>query len=384
VTIRTFAPRAFSPASSGKTVPAAREVGSFPRLRTSGRQVVQRVLHPAVQPELKVSTPRIQRACRERIPDRRSECQGESGTLAEPSFRFLVGCDEFLNTTERDNFMALLARVVPGDVYRVRGFASEEGSFDLNHRLSCARALFAARELEARGAITTERIAHGPQSDPSDPRDRENHRAVVVEQVAIPGSESSTVCDDGTQTVDVAIFSLPGNARDPFADLTFANRVYADCCVEFRSVGGGTLDATLLGTDAILQQSGDCDTFSGEEENLITAAESSAGGAKVWIFYVPNFEPQSDAKGLACMLSSLSGNRLMVPPTILIASDADPATLAHELGHLLIDTADHQGIDNRSDPGNVMVAPRELSGGIHITLDASQCALIRSNVGHLP
>lgn len=331
-----------------------------------------------------VSGSRIQRACRAEIPDRRSECLGESGTLAEPFFRFRVGCDEFLNTTERDNFSALLARVVPGDVFRVRGFASEEGGFDLNHRLSCARALFAATELERRGAIITERIAHGPQSaDPRDPRDRENHRSVVVEQVAVPGSGTSRPCA-AMQTVNVAIFPIPGNSRDPFADLTFANRVYADCCVQFRSVGGATLDAALLGTDAMLQHSGDCDSFSAEEESLITVAERAAGSAKIWIFYVPNFEPQSDAKGLACALSSLSGNRLAIPSMILVAADADPVTLAHELGHLLIDTSDHHGIDNPSDPGNVMVAPRVLSGGIRITADASQCAQVRSNLGRLP
>jgi hypothetical protein len=345
---------------------------------------VQRLLYPAAQPTLTAGTPRIQRACREEIPDRSSECQGQSGTLAAPFFRFRVGCDEFLNTTERDNFNALLARVVPGDVYRVRGFASEEGSFDLNHRLSCARALLAARELVGRGAIITERIAHGPQSaDRRDSRDRENHRSVVVERVAVPGGDTSRACN-GVQTVEVAIFSFAGNSRNPFGDLTFANRVYADCCVAFRSAGGGSLPAALLGTDATLQHSGECRTFSAEEESLVTAASGLGGNAKVWIFYVPNFEPQSDAKGLSCMLSHLSGNRLAVPPMILVAADADPATLAHELGHLLIDTADHQGIDNPSDPGNVMVAPRELSGGIHITLDASQCARIRSNVGHLP
>jgi len=324
------------------------------------------------------AAPRIQRACRTAIPDRTDECIGRSGTVADPFFRFRVGCDDFLNQDERDRFDLLLSGVVAGDVFRVRGFASEEGDFDVNHRLSCARALVAAAALGARGAIISERIAHGPQ-----PGTAADHRSVVVERVAVPGRQSSRACG-GRLVVDVATFLFPGNSRNPFDDLAFANRVYADCCVEFRSVGGGTVVGSLLGPDATLQQSGNCTNLSTEEQALVAHAESTVGSrAKIWVFYVPNFEPQSDAKGLSCPVSDVAGIKATLPSIVLVAGDADAATLAHELGHVLIDTGDHHGIVDPHDPGNVMVAPRELGGDIHITADALQCALVRSNVGRL-
>jgi len=333
---------------------------------------------PAAEIRQTATVPRVQRACRRDIPDRSDECIGRSGTLAEPFFRFRVGCDEFLDAGEQARFERLIAGVVAGDVFRVRGFASEEGDFDVNHRLSCARALVAAAALTARGAIISERIAHGPQ-----PGSRPDHRSVVVEQVAVPGSETSRACTD-RQVVDVATFSFAGNSRSPFADLAFANRVYADCCVEFRSVGGGSVVSSLLGTDGILQHSGNCSDLSTEDQALVSHAESAVGSrAKIWIFYVPNFEPQSDAKGLSCPVSSVAGIRATLPSIVLVAADADAATLAHELGHILIDTGAHHGIVDPREPGNVMVAPRELSGGIHITLDALQCARVRANVRRL-
>jgi hypothetical protein len=50
-------------------------------------------------------------------------------------------------------------------------------------------------------------------------------------------------------------------------------------------------------------------------------------------------------------------------------------TLAHELGHILLNSGNHAGIDNPSDNRNLMFAP----GRTASDLDASQCAIIFGN-----
>jgi uncharacterized zinc-type alcohol dehydrogenase-like protein len=86
---------------------------------------------------------------------------------------------------------------------------------------------------------------------------------------------------------------------------------------------------------------------------------------------------------MAVKLADRGGNRTAIPPTGYVARDADAATLAHELGHILIDSGAHISLVNPADNSNVMMAPRELQGGMNITLDRTQCSLIFTNTSRL-
>ena len=60
---------------------------------------------------------------------------------------------------------------------------------------------------------------------------------------------------------------------------------------------------------------------------------------------------------------------------VAVRNVAASDTLAHEFGHILLNSGDHTGIDNTSDKNNLMFAP----GRSGSDLDASQCKKIYNN-----
>lgn len=119
----------------------------------------------------------LQRACGKEI-GKVEGCTGISLDVTGPTFLFKVGCDDFL-PGEGEKLQKLLNELHPADVLAVHGFASEEGSFELNSSLSCLRAKKAISVLEDAG-LPLQQIGyiyeHGGVSGP-----RAERRSVVIE-----------------------------------------------------------------------------------------------------------------------------------------------------------------------------------------------------------
>ncbi|MFN0140303.1 MAG: DUF4157 domain-containing protein [Pyrinomonadaceae bacterium] len=332
-----------------------------------------------IRVERKLDVPTIQRACgtasiaaalrSSGAPD----CVGLSGDVSGERFRFRINCDDFASTAEEASFNRFLAGIEAGDFFKVHGFASIDGDMSYNLDLACARARKAATMIARAGGVVTDVISFGPTAGVAADR-----RSVVITPTLIPGGAASVPCPHGIADVNVAMFLLPGSTRDIFADLAFANRVFADCCVRFVSTQGGSLSVPGW-TDHVLDHSDNCSDLSLEEQEMFDAAAAQASGADVWIFFVENYNPDTvGSKGLSCHVGLLGGGHALFPPSVYIKNGADPGTLAHELGHILLVHDDvHSGLVDPSDPNNLMQV-RE-AGGQRVTLDTTQCSIIFSN-----
>jgi hypothetical protein len=329
--------------------------------------------------KLNVDAPTIQRACGARgiaaalrssgAPD----CVGLSGDVSGERFRFRVNCDDFASTAEENRFNHFLAGIQPGDFFKVHGFASIDGDMAYNLDLACARARKAASMIARAGGVVTDVISFGPTAGVAADR-----RSVVITPTMIPGRAASVPCAQGIVDVNVAMFSLPGSTRGVFADLAFANRVFADCCVRFVSTRGGSLSVPGW-TDHVLDHSDNCSDLSLDELEMFNAATSQGSGADVWVFFVEDYNPDTvGSTGLSCHAGLLGGDHARFPPSVYIKNLADPSTLAHELGHILLRAAGiHSGLVDPSDPHNLMQV--QDARGQRVTLDTTQCFIIFSN-----
>ncbi len=81
---------------------------------------------------------------------------------------------------------------------------------------------------------------------------------------------------------------------------------------------------------------------------------------------------KSDAKGLTCIPSDIGGERGIYPLNAYISNSAGLATLAHEFGHIMLDSGAESGILDPKDMNNLMV-PQDEPSGERITLDDLQC-----------
>ena len=302
-------------------------------------------------------------------------CTGLSGDVSDVTirrlFRFRINCDEFASPAEKKKFDDFLKSIRPGDFFKVHGFASVDGDPGFNADLSCARAVKVAQMIMKAGAIVTDVFSFGPTDGPAADR-----RSVVVTPTMIPG-EAPRVCPGPFKTVDVSIFILPGATRNIFADLAFANRVVSSCCVGIKSVKGASLGVKGW-KDTILRHSDNCTDVSAQEEEMFQEARRSGGGASIWIFYVDQYDPDTTgSKGISCRTANMSGKRSLFPQGAYIKNRADPSTLAHELGHILIASGKHEGIVDPNDPANLMQVqdPR----GQRVDLDTEQCKRISNN-----
>ena len=187
-------------------------------------------------------------------------------------------------------------------------------------------------------------------------------------------------CSVGMKTVSVDLIKLRGSGASPQVEFDIANLSYRKCCVQFvkgidKEVADDNLNDRWLGMgDTDLTVSGTCGSVSAEEKALYDGAASEYKlSSRMRAFYVKTY-------------SGYTGGGFSLPPYCatgtaapyvnhIVLQDSDPNTgLAHELGHILLNSGDHHGIDNPNDPENLM-APDGGTGKI----DDSQCKIIYNN-----
>jgi len=176
----------------------------------------------------------------------------------------------------------------------------------------------------------------------------------------------------GIRTFTVDLVSLDGSTRDPFADLEFANTVFNQCCVRFVPGGGGSESGArtraLLGGDTDLNNTGvNCGTPSGEETGLFRGASADFSLSNALrVFYVASVS--SGDRGYSnprlCGPAAVAGLTSMA----VITNGAASRSLAHELGHILLNVGVHP-----PDTNNVMHETNTATGE---QLTAAQCSTI--------
>ena len=192
-------------------------------------------------------------------------------------------------------------------------------------------------------------------------------------------SAATPACPNGVRTITVDSVVLHGATLSPAAQLATANTAYAACCVKF--IAGATppqeSEATTkswLGgnNDTDLDLSGvTCPTPTGEESSMYRNATAAHGlSSRMRVFY-----PGSTSGYPALAFSRPPYCAGGFPNHVVMYPGALNDTLAHEFGHILLDSKTHAGIDNPADTTNLMFAP----GRTASNLDATQCATIYGN-----
>ncbi|MDC8005364.1 DUF4157 domain-containing protein [Aureisphaera galaxeae] len=185
------------------------------------------------------------------------------------------------------------------------------------------------------------------------------------------------LCADGYKTVTIDFVRLDGATRSPTADLAVANRVFRQCCVRFvmrKNVRASAADTrTWLGGDTDLNLSGiTCPTPTVEERTMYTQATATHSlSSDVRVFY-----PASTSGYAALAFSRPPYCAGGFSHHAVIYPGALRDTLAHELGHIFLNSGTHAGIRNPASTRNLMFAP----GRTASVLDRDQCRIIRGNV----
>lgn len=145
------------------------------------------------------------------------------------------------------------------------------------------------------------------------------------------------------KTVSVDLVSLDGSTRNAFNDLERANTIFNQCCVHFSFGSGGSENATrtqqLLGGDTQLDGSGVCATLSTDESTLISGATADFGlSSRIKAYFVattnnglPYSRPAFCATGAASAALD----------TAFITNNGSIRALAHEIGHILLNSGVH-------------------------------------------
>jgi len=190
-------------------------------------------------------------------------------------------------------------------------------------------------------------------------------------------SAPTTPCPNGVRTISVDSVRLHGSPVSPAAQLATANTIYRPCCVQF--VAGATppqesrtTTELWLGGDTDLDLTGvTCATPTSDERSLYTGAAAAHSLTSRFRVFYPGSTHGYPAYAFNRSQSCDGGfaNHIVVYPAPLTD------TLAHEFGHILLNSGAHTGIDNPADTTNVMFGP----GRTGSNLDATQCATIFGN-----
>jgi|GEM_PF-2291872 len=175
------------------------------------------------------------------------------------------------------------------------------------------------------------------------------------------------------KTVTIDFVSLHGSNRNAGTDLDFLNTVFNQACVKFSMGTGVSVGQTdteaMLGGDTDLNRVHSCSRVSAEEDSMRANATASFGlSSKIRIFYVASMTPALN--GVSFPPFCAAGARLPFLFHTFISNSANDRTLAHEVGHQLLDCECHGQVD-----GNNVMVPN----GPGSNLDAGQETTIFSN-----
>jgi hypothetical protein len=180
---------------------------------------------------------------------------------------------------------------------------------------------------------------------------------------------SAAVPTRAEKTVTVDTVKLQGSRFNPATQVQVANAIYAQCNVRFTH----GIDATAtpaqttawIGADAVLQRNRNCGDITAEETAMFTGARTAFGlSAPIQAFFVPSLP---GASGYSIPRFCAIGGYAPYRGIAVIQNSGDASTLAHEAGHILLDSGGH--------PSNTIMQPRPRPNEI----TDPQCTTIYNN-----
>ncbi len=177
-----------------------------------------------------------------------------------------------------------------------------------------------------------------------------------------------------SKTISVDMVSLRDSNRDPLADLDFANRVFLPCNVQFAMKIGRTVSPELsdkwLGGDTDLEKQSTCGRPTAEEKDTFSGATNELNlSSRIRAFYVSTISSRD--RGYSLPPYCATGDAAALQGMVVVSNSGMQRTLAHELGHVLLNSGVHP-----PDTNNLMHETNTATGE---QLTPEQCATINAN-----
>jgi hypothetical protein len=156
---------------------------------------------------------------------------------------------------------------------------------------------------------------------------------------------SAPVAKRAEKTVSVDTVKLNGSAHNPATQIAVANMIYAQCNVRFAH----GVDATAskgqttgwLGAGDILDNGGSCKTPAPEELPLFQGATTAFTlGSRIRAFFVSALSSKDRGYSRPPYCST-GGAAAPLVNMAVVANSGNTTTLAHEFGHILLDSGAH-------------------------------------------
>jgi hypothetical protein len=177
-------------------------------------------------------------------------------------------------------------------------------------------------------------------------------------------AQAPTPAPAASKTISIYVVTLPGSTRSASTDVAKANTIWAQCSVKFDVAGTEKWTTGVLDK---LDPKGVLNEFSSPKSPTVEETEMIAhqpGGKVIHVYYVPGMSAGS--RGEAFRPSANPA----FPKAVAISDSAASDTLAHELGHVLMDDGSHS-----SDPDNLMASGAIRNVGVD-KLTSAQCAKV--------
>jgi hypothetical protein len=146
------------------------------------------------------------------------------------------------------------------------------------------------------------------------------------------------------KAVTVDLVKLDGSHHNPATDLTVANMIFAQCNVRFEKgadVTVGPAQTTAwIGTDKVLTYPRNCGVVPAEERGMFQGATAAFGlSGRIKAFFVDSIS--SGDRGYSRPPYCATGSAHALLNMAAIGNSGDTTTLAHEIGHILLNLGGH-------------------------------------------
>jgi hypothetical protein len=161
----------------------------------------------------------------------------------------------------------------------------------------------------------------------------------------VAAAPSAAVPTRAEKVVDIETVKLAGSTHNPATQVRVANAIYAQCNVRLNHVGEHTATAaqtsTWIGADSKLNASSVCGSVTAEQTALHDGATAAFNlSARFRAFFAPDLTG-INASGYSFPPYCATGAGSRFLNTLVVQNSGDTSTLAHEMGHILLNSGGH-------------------------------------------
>jgi hypothetical protein len=172
--------------------------------------------------------------------------------------------------------------------------------------------------------------------------DRTNLAIAIAPNLALPTAARNRA----EKNITVDTVKLDGSTHNPSTDVAMANSILSQCNVRVThgvdAIATNPQTTGWLGGNTDLRSGNNCAAPSTEESRLFRGASATFGFSARFHAFFPATVSGLNASGYSCIPSD--GPAALFRNKVVVENSGDTATLAHELGHILINLGPHPAV----------------------------------------